>query len=284
MTTIEEPKQFASEGGSHWYSLIDGSAVNVVPNKSKPGEFRPTTLRDAKQLGYLCPSVTEILKITHKPMLEQWKMREVVRCCVERPIIGGEEESEYTSMVLDASKQKAIEAANKGTDIHGIIETWLKGEGPTASASPYLQAAQTALLQWVVLTTHASPEKSFACAEGYGGKVDLHCNIAPFNRYVVDFKTKDDWEDPSTLGYDEHVMQLAAYANGLGMIREAQPWPRLISVFISRNVPGKWAVKEWDEEQGVVALKKFRLLLEYWFLDKGYRPSLPEDYAQVDPE
>lgn len=273
--TTAEPKQYASESSSHWYDLRDGSAVNVVPNKSKPGEFRPTTLRDAKQLGYLCPSVTEILKVTHKPMLEQWKMRELVRCCIERPLIGGEEESEYTSMVLDASKQKAIEAASRGTEIHGIIERWLSGEGPTASASPYLQAALDALSSSMVNTAHASPEKSFACDDGYGGKVDLHCNVL-FNRFVVDFKTKDDWEDESKLGYDEHVMQLAAYANGLGMVQEAQAWPRLISVFISREVPGKWAVKEWNEEEGIIALKKFRLLLEYWFLDKNYRPSLPE--------
>lgn len=273
--TTEEPKQIASEGGSHWYSLIDGSAVNVVPNKSKPGEFRPTTLRDAKQLGYLCPSVTEILKVTHKPMLEQWKMREVVRCCIDKPIVCGEEEKEYASFILDASKQKAIEAANKGTEIHGLIERWLS-EGLNVSTNLYIYAAMNSLKAAMVNIDNANPEKSFACAEGYGGKVDLHCNVL-FNRFVVDFKTKDDWEDESKLGYDEHIMQLAAYANGLGMVKEAQAWPRLISVFISREVPGKWAVKEWGEEEGILALKKFRLLLEYWFLDKGYRPSLPEE-------
>lgn len=270
----EDPtqKQYASESG-HWYSLIDGSAVNVVPNKSKPGEFRPTTLRDAKALGYLCPSVTEVLKTTYKPMLEVYKLKQVVKACIEKPMIGGEDEAEYTSFILQASKEHAATAAQRGTDIHASIEHML---ATGAIHTPYDRGASLALDALQIDWRISSSERSFACEEGYGGKVDLHCNQPPFSSWVVDFKTKDDWDEGDKLGYDENVMQLAAYANGLGMIQDGLRFPRLVSIFLSRDVPGKWTYREWSEVEGLTALKKFRLLLEYWFLDKNHRPKLPE--------
>jgi hypothetical protein len=282
--TTEPVKQYASEG-VHWYDIRDGSPCYEVENKSRPGTFRPMTLRDAKKLGYPCKSVTGILDSTHKPALEMWKMREVAKACIDRPFIGGEDEAEYISYVLNASKEKATTAAEKGSAIHGSIEKYLAwaSDGSALSFPPdlyeteeHVRAAIRALDFLKVDWRKGRAEKSFACAEGYGGKVDMSCD-QQFNRYVVDFKTKDDWEDGEKLGWDENVMQLAAYANGLGMIKEATAWPRLISIFISRDVPGKWFVKEWDEEEGILALKKFRLLLEYWFLNNNYRPN-----AQLD--
>lgn len=271
MNAIEEPKQYASEE-NHWYSLIDGSPCYEQPCKSRPGEFRKTTLTDAKKLGYLAPSVTEVLKVTHKPMLETWKLQQVVKACIEKPMIGGEDEKEYTAYILDASKQKVRDSARKGKEIHADIEGMLR-DG--CIEGPYDRAAALALEALQLDWRTASSERPFACEEGYGGKVDLHCNQPPFSSWVVDFKTKDDWEEGDKLGYDENVMQLAAYANGLGMIQDGLRFPRLISIFLSRDVPGKWTYREWNEVEGLTALKKFRLLLEYWFLDKSFRPKLP---------
>ena len=55
---------------AHWYSAA-GQACHEVPNKSKPGTSRPTTLRDARTMKLL-PSVTTILGLLDKPQLTDW--------------------------------------------------------------------------------------------------------------------------------------------------------------------------------------------------------------------
>ena len=55
-------------------------------------------------------------------------------------------------------------------------------------------------------------EDSFCAELGYGGKIDLYSKSGIF----IDFKTKDNLKgkDPARLVYDEHGMQLSAYAQG----------------------------------------------------------------------
>jgi hypothetical protein len=97
-------------------------------------------------------------------------------------------------------------------------------------------------------------ERAFAHEMGFGGKVDLHCD-----GIVIDVKTKD-FDDPAkVIGYDEHLMQLAAYRVGLGM-----PEARCANVFISRTNPDVVAVKEWAEEDLARGWKMFTALLFFW--------------------
>jgi len=61
---MKAQESFATSSG-HWYAQ-DGSAAYTQPNKSKPGQTRPTTLRDAKKFD-LVPSVTGIIGMADKP-------------------------------------------------------------------------------------------------------------------------------------------------------------------------------------------------------------------------
>ena len=67
--------EIAKESG-HWYDK-DGNPAYTQPNKSKPGETRPTTLRDAKAQN-LSPSVTTVLKIMAARGLEIWKQNPAI--------------------------------------------------------------------------------------------------------------------------------------------------------------------------------------------------------------
>jgi hypothetical protein len=78
---------------------------------------------------------------------------------------------------------------------------------------------------------------------------------------VIDIKTKEFTDPDKVDGYDEHLMQLAAYRVGLGI-----PEARCANVFVSRNVPGLVVVKEWEHDDLIRGWKMFMALLQYWQL------------------
>jgi hypothetical protein len=111
-------------------------------------------------------------------------------------------------------------------------------------------------------------ERSFACDMGFGGKVDLFCRHPGV---VIDFKTKD-FDDPQKVSaYDEHGMQLAAYAFGLGIAVDVAPqrW----NIFVSTRVPGLIVPVFHDENTYQRHFAMFRALLTYWQADKNYAPG-----------
>ena len=73
--------------------------MHQVEMKTKPGQMRPTTVRDAKQLG-LFPSVTSIIKILSRPQLESWKQEQAVLAALTLPRKDGEPETEFAKGLL----------------------------------------------------------------------------------------------------------------------------------------------------------------------------------------
>lgn len=247
-------KSFSAESG-HWYSP-DGSPAYTI--KGANGAERQTTLRDAKKIG-LFPSVTTILKAAAKPGLERWKAEQLLMSALTLPRLPGEMEKAWIGRVWEDSIQQAVKAAERGTAIHAAIECYLTDREYPAEFDPYVQAAMDAIRplgqqKW-------SPEKSFAYVLGYGGKVDLH---SP--EVVLDFKTKDgDLLDVKC--WDDHFMQVAAYARGLLL-----PNAGCGIVFVSRTEPKAKLVMHTREETQRGWLM-FHRLLEYWQAEKNYSPG-----------
>jgi len=76
---------------------------------------------------------------------------------------------------------------------------------------------------------------------------------------VIDIKTKE-FSDPSKVaGYDEHMMQLAAYRVGLGL-----PNADCANVFVSVTVPGLVICNKWSQEDLSRGWSMFQSLLSYW--------------------
>lgn len=276
MNTSEKPR-FASESRSkeltrcarvaseagHWYTA-SGECAYEVPNKSKPGTMRPTTLRDAKKLN-LVPSVSGIIKQLYKPALEQWKIKNAVRYVMDHPYIGGENPEEYVSWVLGEASQEAGKAAETGTQIHAAIEQWLTDHASRDYRDYgyplHVKAAVDALNEIGILGETFRAEKSFAHPLGYGGKIDLSCPVA-----IVDFKSKNGaFEGP--FGYDEHVMQLAAYRLGAGL-----PLAKCHNVFVSVEQPGAFHVRTWTEDELSRGLQMFTCLVHLWQLTNNFTP------------
>lgn len=223
------------------------------------GKERPTTLRDARKLG-LVPSVTTILNVAAKPALNAWMQRQVLMAALTLPRLEEESEDTYISRIIDDSKEWSRAAADAGTSIHESIQKRFEGKPYPAEHEKHTNGCKEAIANvfgeqvWVC-------EKPFGHALGFGGKVDLHAQDI-----VLDIKSKE-FSDPDTIGgYDEHLMQLAAYRAGLKM-----PNARCANVFVSRTVPGLAVVKEWTAEDLATGWEMFTHLLAFYQLKNNHR-------------
>jgi hypothetical protein len=247
----------ASES-QHWYDRQGNPAYSVT---AKNGEQRPTTLRDARKLG-LVPSVTTILSVAAKPALEAWKLNQMMLACLTLPKVDGETEERFIERIVKDSKEQAKQAAERGTTIHGALESFFEGVY-LADFMDYQNGVDKAVKASLGEPTWAT-EKSFCHELGFGGKVDLHSKDG--DGMVVDFKTKE-FTDPSKVeAYDDQLLQLAAYRVGLGI-----PKARCANVYVSVTEPGLVKVIEWSEEELQRGWAMFQALLTYWQAKTGHR-------------
>jgi hypothetical protein len=208
-------KEKIQESG-HWYTKDGSPAYTTV---GKTGE-RPTTLRDARKLGLL-PSVTTINGMLSKAGLDTWKQQQVLLAALTLPRQDGEAEQEWLARVMQDSKATGREAAERGTAIHAIIESYFE-QVYMPEKPVYLDNIDKALNEAFGSQLWLS-EKSFGHPLGFGGKCDLMASSG----FVVDFKTKETDLDKVDV-YFEHEMQLAAYREGLGV-----PTARCAIVFVN---------------------------------------------------
>lgn len=241
---------YTAESG-HWYTKDGKPAYTVI---GKNGKERPTTLRDARKEGYL-PSVTTILKIAPKPALETWKQKQVLMAALTLTRQEQEADDAFIARIMEDSKQQAIKAAERGTQVHAWVQQGFEGKPLPEEGKKFYEAARQEILTecgeqaWFC-------EKPFA-AERYGGKVDLY---AP-NAYLFDFKTKEDISNVKTWG--EHDMQISAYQHG---VKQKQGYGGI--VFIS-TITAEAKVVMIEVEKLDRGWQKFNALLDYWYADTG---------------
>lgn len=235
----------------HWYTR-DGEPAYTIEGKSGK---RATTLRDAKKLGLL-PSVTTVLNVAAKPGLQVWLQHQAILAALTLPRQDNESEEDWLDRVVKDSKETGRKAAQRGTDIHDVIETFY--EGALLEAVPeYVRKVETTLNNAFGKNCLWLPEKSFSHDLGYAGKVDLHCKAyVGFDGVVVDVKTKEGSLEKVT-PYFDNLMQLAAYREGLGL-----PKARTANLYISTN--GDVKLIEHSEEDIQDALKCFFHLLRFY--------------------
>jgi hypothetical protein len=239
----------------HWYRR-DGTPQYTV--KAKDGSDRPTTLRDARKMD-LVPSVTTIIKCAASPGLEAWKIQQMMLAAMTLPRAADEAEDLYIQRVIADSKEQGRKAAERGTEIHAALEGYFENGILTASHGHFQSSVEDAVIR-VFGDRHWSTEKAFAHEAGFGGKIDLH--TTDNDGVVIDFKTKEFTQDniEKISGYDENLMQLAAYRVGLNL-----PRARCANVFVSVTEPGLVKVYEWEPEDLDRGWKMFEALMKYWY-------------------
>lgn len=243
MTTTD----FAAQSG-HWYTLAGEPAYTI---EAKKGGRRATTIRDARALG-LVPSVTTILRCAAKPGLERWKVEQALDAVLTLPRMEGESLDDFKRRAWQDSERQSKEAAERGSSLHASLEAHFKGGIVPMDHMPHCAAVELALAD-KGLQGPWEAERSFACDLGYGGKLDLSSPTA-----IVDFKSKPELEGGKKYAYEEHCMQLAAYAYGLG-----RPNATLANVFVGLK-DGAAIAHVWTPAEAARGWRMFKLLLTYW--------------------
>lgn len=256
----------------HWYRR-DGSPCYEVP-RSGGGGMRGINLRWDRDLG-LVPSVTTVLQVVDKPNLNNWRVDQGILAALTLSRKDGEPDVEYLARVKADSKAQAIAAAEEGTRIHDAIEQSFKGRHVPAAYAKHVEAARAEIAAIFPGVSDWIAERSFACQEGYGGKVDLH---SPSTGIVVDYKTKDGdfteldaYGKPKKLAWDQH-WQLAAYQNGLELAQNV-----CANIFVSRTHPGAVRSHVWALDDVAYGLQHFRLALALWKHAKRYESAFTLD-------
>ena len=266
----------ASEAG-HWYHP-DGTPCYEV-ERAKPGPggetMRAATVRDARRLGLL-PGVTTVLGAASNAALTTWRINQAVIAAVTHPKrqayeTGELAEAEFTAAVNEAAGERVEQAASSGTEAHEAVASYLEA-GPVKER--WLPLAKAVAGHLAALSgddrigdgmeAWVSEQPFASVSYGYGGKVDLYAE-APRATYVVDLKTRDFGPDAKAVRpYDSEVMQLAAYAHGLGY-----PEATLVNIYASRSHPGEARMVVYGEDEATLGWARFECLLAYFKLTKG---------------
>lgn len=259
---------------SHFYERNSAGEIiprHFVPNASRPGELRASTIRDAKKNGWY-GSVTTIQNLLDKPALNDWRISEHLKIAYELREEAGMASLESWMQFVKDQTQAALDAAPQaGTDFHDSMEKFILGSLPD-NHEHFIACAATAdaLRKYTQVDAHVwVPEKSFVHEMGFAGKVDAHYELRSHEKFVVDFKTKDraDKFKPGKMAYKEMCQQLAAYRVGLGMQNA-----RCLNVFVC--IPtGQVEIHEWEQDELDKEFANFSDLLRIWLRNAGYTPG-----------
>lgn len=261
MTTTNHSEPRVAQESQHWYDR-DGRPVYEIP-RAKGDGMRPATLADARKLG-LVPGYSKIEKVAAKPGLEKWKLRNLLEASLTLPKIEGETVDEYAERVITDADSTSLKARERGTACHTAIEMSLRGETPAPEWEQHVLRVKATLSQ-LSIEWRGDSEKTFAHPLGYGGKCDLNWNTlhGSLHRGLLDFKTKERI-DPKKLGYDENIMQLAAYAMGIFGHLHVRALNVFIGVEDMQVVPLEYTYEQLERQW-----RRFQHLLEIWYIDTG---------------
>lgn len=254
---------------AHWY-LPDGTAFYEVPNASKPGLMRPTTITDAFKAGAY-RSVTSVLDIVSKPGLVDWRIEQAILSALTLPRIEDENIEQFAMRALEDSEEQAAKAREMGTKLHDCAEKFLtESELPsdkelTRLFMPFIEWAGANIKEVL-----AAEDTLVNHTHKYAGRRDLKVRLVDDRVACIDIKSQDVKLDKKGIQkpkfYDEWPLQLAAYDQC-----DPEPATALISLVIDRTNPGVFA-KEWPHA-AFFYFAPFLSLCEAWSYFKGGTPG-----------
>lgn len=214
--------------------------------------------------GHVVPSVTSIPSfVVRSDGLQRWKTDQ--KLDLLRHITGGTlpaEDAEWATMKRDLMNYEDESYSIRGSRWHSAIEKAIRGEevtGLTEEDLPAFQRAMPFILDKIGHLTDVDLERSFVHPDGYGGTADYRAG-----NIVIDWKTKEKRLTTkkgtvlSTITQIDNPIQLAAYADGLGIDS-----PRLVNCYVN-VLDGEVAFHEYSHPD--MALMAWQHLLMFWKL------------------
>lgn len=257
-----------SPEGGHWY-YPDGTPCYEIAKKDGSG-MRSTTLADARKLNLL-PSVTTILKILHKEGLVNWRIEQSCLAVLTTPRPAEEPLDAFVERVLKTERvqdQEMEAARNLGTDMHNGLEALFAGEQISDELRPWIEPAYQFLKgfrEWKEILT-----ETILVGSGCAGKADF-IGTEDAVDWIVDFKTTKKVPDPKKGSWQEHQLQLSAYANMRWFDIEEARAVHTANLYISTTDCGKFVWIENPPWAPTFDLG-FEPILKHWQWANNYRP------------
>lgn len=265
---------------THWYTKA-GEPMHEVPNKSKPGTFRETTLRDARKLK-LAPSVTTVLKVVDKgEMLLEWQIKQALYSAAVHPNgwpafedgVLSEKDPTFLKWFGECrrdAKQQVSVKAERGSILHDMM---MRAHHAYHTIEPQYLAHVDGMMEmlernfgkrrWIA-------EKTFSHPLGFGGSIDLQTVDDDDDPIILDYKFKDfdQSRDAEYFVYDEHRMQLGGYSIGTGKHKA-----RLFNAFGSISDPGLVLLHPHTKDDAEHGREMFLATLRLWQVKNKYAPE-----------
>ncbi|HPS09712.1 MAG TPA: PD-(D/E)XK nuclease family protein [Kiritimatiellia bacterium] len=256
---------------SHWYTRL-GEPMHRIMKADGSGD-RATTLADAKRLKLL-PSVTGILGVLAKPALESWKMDQVALATLRTPKAENEAAEYWCRRVKDAAFEQVEDAADLGSEIHAALECATAGEPWDAGRfGVYVQPVLDFIAREGLCVT-GREKRLVNGSHGFAGQTDLLYTWGGSMPGILDYKTKKTKPGEKVSAYDEHRLQLAAYA-ATEYGEASLPTVKAFNVFVSSTEPGRVEfVQHGDLSRDWAA---FKMLASIWRYAKGYDPRFAQE-------
>lgn len=248
----------APKSSGHFY-FEDGSPCFKVPNLSKAGQVRNTTVTDARKLK-LYPSVTTIISLLKSIQLNYWSEGIVLDMCYDNPRNHEDDYSrdDYHDFIRRLVIEEKAKAPDEGSAIHKSIELGLVKFN---LSDPYIEQVRGVKewIEWNGITIKELEAELIPRRCGFGGTVDFigEKDDVP---YIIDFKTKMT-KGKTIRQYSTQQLQLAGYKYGLGYKKA-----RLFNLYVSRDEPGFVKPIEVPETKHDSLIERFLLLKKYYQL------------------
>lgn len=251
--------------GSHFY-LPDKTPFYDVEMKSKPGEFRKATVKDALNIGAY-PSTTTVLGVLDKPALTAWKISNAIIASLTLPRIDGEGDDDFARRVAEDADSVGRGAADLGTTVHAAIESYFSNREVPDTMAPYVNPVDA----WIIkekIKLVSNEQVYFNNNLLYGCKVDAIGVDESGKEIIIDWKTQKADKKGKLNAYEENLYQLSANARAVRPNSSLEGM-RVINVFVSTttkdaNGNADIMVKEWTLDEVALGFRLFELCREIY--------------------
>lgn len=265
MTTIRDDvsgivrRHIAGEAGgnAHWYQADAAPAHDA-------------DLRRARKEN-LYPSVTTVLKVWPKYMLEAYKIERAINSALTLKRKKGEAQEDFRKRIIEDSKSEAGAAANTGKALHQMINIrlttgkWPEGEA-WAPWKPWMDSYEAWIAANIIGVT-VSEEAFVSHVLGFGGTIDLIADTKQWGHALLDMKNQAVTTKGKPAFYPEFLMQMVAYQEMAPSMPEA-----LVTLVLNREAPDLPYIKVYPPETWQDAWDDFAAALELWRRVNRYDP------------
>ncbi len=258
-----------ADNSAHWY-FKDG----------KPSH--ESTLREARKLGLL-PSVTSILSVWPKSVLETYKIEQAIMATLAFPRGEAETLENYVKRAYNESKREVEEAAIFGRRIHKACEQVNLNEGEIGKVDDDIYPQVFEYSVWYkrnVIKVYSAETTAINLIHGYAGQYDLVAEIKEHGICVVDLKTqKFKWNKNKVPvlacnWYDTWGMQLSAYRASINNSLKDFVQGRISVAINSTKIPeNKTELLQsyvWPKEEDAADFEKFLCCSNLWRAARNY--------------